>query len=216
MNQPVGNSASDAASIQGPAPGGVGLLIIDMINPLDFEGAEGLWPQADALAATVLELRGAADRLGIPTVYVNDNYGQWHSEKTRIVESVSRPEAPGRHMVRKVAPRPGDYFVIKPQVSGFYATNLPVLLPKLGVSRIVLTGIATDICVLFTAADAHMREYSLWIPCDAVASESSERKDWALDIMRKSMAAETRATTDLSLADWIGSSRDPASDTARQ
>ncbi|WP_260929178.1 cysteine hydrolase family protein [Novosphingobium sp. 9] len=63
-------------------------------------------------------------------------------------------------------PAPADYFIIKPQFSAFYATNLPVLLPQLGASKLVLSGIATDICVLFTAADAHMRDYDLWVPSE--------------------------------------------------
>ncbi|HEX3408398.1 MAG TPA: isochorismatase family protein, partial [Caulobacteraceae bacterium] len=60
-----------------------------------------------------------------------------------------------------------------------------------------------DICILFTAADAHMREYDLWAPRNAVASEDDRRRDWALDIMRKSMDAETAATDELSFADWM-------------
>jgi nicotinamidase-related amidase len=185
------------------APGGVGVLIIDMINDLDFEGGEALRPKAEAAAAVVLSLRAEADRLKVPVVYVNDNYGQWHSDKTAIVETCGANASAGRELVKRIAPRHADYFVIKPQFSGFYSTNLPVLLPKLGVSRLVLTGIAADICVLFTAADAHMREYDLWIPSDAVASSSDERTAWALEIMRQSMGAETRPTHELSLTTWL-------------
>jgi nicotinamidase-related amidase len=194
----------DAANIETPAPGGVGLLIIDMINDLSFEGGEALREKAEEVASLALELRRAADRLGIPTIYVNDNYGRWHSERAKIVEACLRPNSPGREMVKRMAPRDSDYFVIKPQVSGFYGTTLPVLLPRLGVNRVVLTGIAADICVLFTAADAHMREYGLWIPSDAVASENDQRKQWALDIMHKSMDAEVRPTDRLTLRDWKG------------
>ena len=84
-----------------------------------------------------------------------------------------------------------NYFIIKPQFSGFYATNLPVLLPKLGVTKVALTGVATDICVLFTAADAYMRDYSIWVPEDAVAAKSLERHTMALEIMRSSLTATT-------------------------
>jgi nicotinamidase-related amidase len=199
----------DAAHVKGPAAGGVGLLIIDMINALDFEGAEAIRPKAEAMVADLLELRARADALKVPVVYVNDNYGQWHSDKSRIVEACAELDKPGREVVRAIAPRPDDYFVIKPQVSGFYATNLPVLLPKLGVTRLVLTGIAADICILFTAADAHMREYGLWVPSNCVASESDERTDWALDIMRKSLGAETEPTSALSLRDWFGQTGTP-------
>ena len=192
-----------AANIKGPAPGGAALLIIDMINSMDFEGAENIKPGANANADVILRLRQEADRLKTPVIYVNDNYGYWHSDKSKLVAAFSGEDCPGREIVQRLAPREDDYFVIKPQISGFYATNLPVLLPKLGVSRLVLTGIAADICVLFTAADAHMRAYNLWVPDNAVASEEEERKAWALDIMRKSMGADTRSTEEMSLETWI-------------
>jgi nicotinamidase-related amidase len=193
----------DRAKIDGPAPGGVGLLIVDMINRLDFPGAEALRPKAEAAAAVAADLRSQADRRGTPVIYVNDNFGYWHSERAKLVEACAAHDSPGRVMTRRILPREGDFFIIKPQVSGFYATNLPVLLPKLGVRRLVIVGIATDICVLFTAADAHMRDYGLWVPADGVASEADERSRWALAIMRNSMAAETRPTTTQSLDDWI-------------
>jgi nicotinamidase-related amidase len=196
----------DAAAIIGPAPGGVGLLIIDLINPMDFPGAEAMRAEAEAAADIALSLRAECERLGVPVVYVNDNYGQWHSERSKIVEACAAPDKIGSAIAARLAPREDDYFIIKPQFSGFYATNLPVLLPRLSVNRLVLTGIAADICVLFTAADAHMREYGLWIPDDAVASESNERTQWALDIMRNSMGAETRPTRGLSLEAWVARS----------
>lgn len=193
----------DAARIDGPATGGAGLLIIDMINDFDFAGGEALLDKAEIAAEVILRLRGIADALGAPTVYVNDNYGQWHSERSKIVDACAQDGRAG-DLVRRIAPRENDYFVIKPQFSGFYATNLPVLLPKLGVNRLVMTGVAADICVLFTAADAHMREYGLWVPADGVASENDERTAWALDIMRASMGAETRSTHELSFREWLG------------
>jgi nicotinamidase-related amidase len=195
----------DAARIEACAPGGVGLLIIDMINAMDFPGAEAVLPKAEQVADLILALRDEADGLKIPVIYVNDNYGQWHSDKSRIVETCQANDSPGRGIVHKIAPRDDDYFVIKPQFSGFYATNLPVLLPKLGVTRLVITGIAADICVLFTAADAHMRAYGLWVPSDAVASEADERTRWALEIMQKSMQAKTEPTSELSLKAWVDS-----------
>lgn len=185
------------------APGAVALLIIDMINDFAFEGAEDLRPKARGVADTILKLRDAADAEGTPVVYVNDNYGDWRAGRDDIIRTCAEASGEAADIVRRLAPRSGDLFVIKPQVSGFYATNLPVLLPKLGVSRIVITGVAADICILFTAADAHMRAYDIWIPKDAVASEDDQHRDWALDIMRKSMDAEVRSTAGLSLADWI-------------
>jgi len=186
-----------------PAPGGIGLVIVDMMNALDFEGAEDLAEAALNAADAVASLRDQADAAGVPVIYVNDNDDQWHSERSRIVERCLSADSRGRELARRLEPRNDDFFVIKPRFSGFYATNLPVLLPSLGVTRLVLTGIAADICVLFTAADAHMREYGLWVPSDAIASNSAQRTGWALDIMASTMGAETRSTGDLRLNEWV-------------
>ena len=192
----------DSACIEGPAPGGVGLVIIDMINDLDYPGADPLIAAAQAIVPTLLALRQEADQVEIPVVYVNDNFGQWHSERSRLVEHCRRPQAPARRIVEALAPRDGDYFVIKPQFSGFYATNLQVLLPKLGVDRLVLVGQAADICVLFTAADAHMRDYGLWAPSNAVAGEDDQRTAWALEILKNSMNARIDPASPGALAAW--------------
>jgi nicotinamidase-related amidase len=206
MAGPDKDTSADAGEAPPPAraeaPGGVGLLIVDAINPLDFDQADQLAPRAIAAARAIRALRGAADAQGTPVIYVNDNYGHWTSERQRIIEAIAAATPAAAKLVEILQPRAQDYFVIKPQFSGFYATNLPVLLPRLGVSRLVLTGFATDICILFTAADAHMREYDLWAPRDAVASAHDERTTWALQIMQHSMRAEIASTDQLSLEAW--------------
>lgn len=198
------SSASACTEDRAPAPGGTALLIVDMLNTLDFGGGERMRPAAERAADAIAALRDAADAAGVPVVYVNDNYDQWHSERSRLVAMCRSEESRGRVLAEKLEPRDDDFFVIKPQFSGFYATNLPVLLPHLRVGRLVLTGIAADICLLFTAADAHMREYELWVPADCTASSDDQRTEWALEIMRGSMKAETAPTAELTLADWLG------------
>lgn len=178
----------------------VALLIIDLMNEFSFEGGEELRAKAQLLAPPLFALRAQVEEAGGVIVYVNDNFSEWHSEQSTIV---SRARDAGIGALGELAPRETDYFIIKPQFSGFYATNLPVLLPKLGVSRLILTGLAADICVLFTAADAHMRDYALWIPADAVVSPSDTRKEAALDIMKESMGAQTAPTRQLDVSAWI-------------
>ena len=77
-----------------PAPGGVGLIITDMINDLDYPGSEKLMAAAQPMAERILDLRGQADALGVPVIYVNDNFGQWHSERSRIIDHCRRADAP--------------------------------------------------------------------------------------------------------------------------
>jgi nicotinamidase-related amidase len=150
------------------------------------------------IAALIEEARNSS----VPIVYVNDNYGNWHWERADLVRHMTAPDNRGGAIAARLAPHDDDYLLFKPQFSAFYATNLPALLPRLGVNRLVVTGFAADICVLFTAADAHMRQYDVWIPGDAVAGQSDERIGWALGIMRDSMSVDVRSTSELGLAEW--------------
>lgn len=158
-------------------PGATALLIIDIINDLDLPDRGTLARSARAAVERIRSLRDQADAAGVPVVFINDNYGQWHSDRNGIIAHCRRGDGVARAIIDRIRPRDRDYFIIKPQFSGFYATNLPVLLPKLGVRRLILTGVAADICVLFTAADAHMRDYELWVPRDAVASSARQHRD---------------------------------------
>lgn len=183
---------------------GAALLILDAINPFNFDGARDIADAAVEASEVIARLRDAAEALEMPTIYVNDNYGHWGSEKAQIVHEAAQGSATAAKIVGRLAPRAADYFVIKPHFSGFYATNLTALLDRLEVGRLVLTGYAADICVLFTAADAHMRGYDLWVPADATAGESADRRRWALRIMADSMGAATDPVDELTLAAWVG------------
>jgi nicotinamidase-related amidase len=185
------------------APGATALLIVDMINDLQLEEGRRMAIETLPVSNIIAKLRTAATKSGVPVVYVNDNYGLWHRDQVGIVDYCMRPNSNGKDIVRKLRPRKRDYFVVKPHFSGFYATNLPVLLPRLGVSRLILTGIAADVCVLFTAADAHMRDYELWLPRDATAGTRPERKAWVIDMLENHMKAETAPASDMPLQDWL-------------
>ena len=140
-----------------PGPN-VALLLIDVINDLAFDGGEALRKQALPMAHVITSLKRRAKAAGIPVIYVNDNYGHWQSDFQTVVEYCMRPEAPGRETTGLLRPEEDDDFVIKPRHSGFYQTNLELLLKYLKVRTLILTGMAADMCVLFTANDAYLRE----------------------------------------------------------
>jgi nicotinamidase-related amidase len=183
--------------------GKAALLIVDMINDLEFDGGDRLREPALAAARAIRDLKAQARRSGLPIIYVNDNRKAWHDDRATVIGHATRPGTRGEELSRALAPDDDDYFVIKPRLSGFYATNLPVLLPELGVSRLIVTGIAVDLCVLCTAADAHMRNYDLWVPEDAVAGEDEGRKRWALEVMSEGMSVQTASASELALSEWL-------------
>src|SRR5205807_5820006 len=110
---------------------------------------------------------------GIPAVYVNDNYGRWQSDFIRLIEHCLNQETRGQPVVELILPEADDYFVLKPKHSGFFSTTLDVLLEYLQARTLIITGVAGNICVLFTANDAYMRDYNLYLPSDGVASNDS-------------------------------------------
>jgi nicotinamidase-related amidase len=77
-------------------------------------------------------------------------------------------------------PHRRDYFVLKPKHSGFFDTTLDTLLDALQIRRVILTGIAGNICVLFTANDAYMRELELFAPADCIVSNTAAENRYAL------------------------------------
>lgn len=175
----------------------VALVLVDVINGFDFEGSAGLVRAADAAAPRILALAERARQARVPVVYVNDNFGQWRSDFRRTIEECSRVELPGHHVTRTLVPREKDYFVLKPRHSAFYCTALELLLDSLGARSLILVGFAANICVLFTANDAHMRGYDVWVPADCVASNSPELTKQALEQMRLVSSARVEPSTDI-------------------
>lgn len=175
------------------------LLLIDVINDLAFPEADGMLPEARAMAKRLLELKKRARRAGIPAVYVNDNFGKWKSDFRRTIEHCLAPKSKGRDIVEILRPDDDDYFVLKPKHSGFFSSTLETLLKYLGAERLILTGIAGNFCVLFTANDAYMRDYELLIPEDCCVSNTPEENAAALELMRKFLKSDTRASSKLKL-----------------
>ncbi|CAN5891170.1 cysteine hydrolase [soil metagenome] len=152
---------------------GVGLVLIDVINGFDFEGAEAIARAATRVAPCIEELARRARAEKVPVIYVNDNFGRWRSDFRATVRECTRPKYLGSGIAERLRPAEGDYFVLKPQHSGFYSTALELLLDELHVHTVVLTGFAANLCVLFTANDAHMRGYNVVVPSDCTASNSA-------------------------------------------
>jgi nicotinamidase-related amidase len=143
-------------------------------------------------------LKKRAKQEGVPVVYVNDNFGRWRSDFNAQVEHCLRDGARGKPVVELLRPEVNDYFVLKPKHSGFFSTTLDTLLEYLGTRTVVLAGLAANICVLFTANDAYMRDFQLMTPSDCVASNTEEENNYALEQMRKVLKADIRPSREIS------------------
>ena len=175
------------------------LLLIDVINDLEFEGSEALARQAVPMAHRIAQLKRRAKAAGIPVIYVNDNFGRWKSDFRRVVEHCLHDGVKGEELARILEPDEDDYFVLKPKHSAFYATTLDILLTYLGARTLIFTGIAGNICILFSANDAYMRDYHLIVPADCTVSNTAEENDHALEQIERVLKADTTESKDLDL-----------------
>jgi len=175
----------------------VALLLIDVINDLEFGSGDELLRHALPMAGRLAGLKRRAKRAGVPVVYVNDNFGKWQSDFKKILAHCLEEDVRGRPLAELLRPDDDDYFVLKPKHSGFFSTTLDILLDYLGVKTLVLTGLTGDICVLFTAHDAYMRDFNLVIPSDCVASNDPEENRYTLEKMERLLKADTRPSDEL-------------------
>jgi nicotinamidase-related amidase len=175
------------------------LLLIDLINDFDFEESEQLLQLALPVGKNIAGLKKRAKAAGIPCIYVNDNFGRWQSDFKKIVAHCSRDDAKGKEFVKWLVPDDDDYFVLKPKHSGFYSTTLDLLLTHLNAKNLILTGIAGNNCVLFTANDAYMRDFKLFIPSDCVVSNTEEENLYALKQMEDVLKANISTSSELDL-----------------
>jgi nicotinamidase-related amidase len=178
----------------------VAVVLVDVINAMDFEGHEALVAAATEAAGPIEELCRRARAQGVPVIYANDNFGLWRSDFKATVDACAAPDKPGAEISSRLRPLEGDYFVLKPRHSAFYQTPLSLVLEHLAVDTLVLAGFATDLCILFTAHDAHMRGYNLIVPEDCTASNSLEATQRTLEHLRRALKCATGSSVTLDFA----------------
>jgi len=168
------------------------LLLIDFMNPFDYAGAELLAPRAIRAAQNAGRLKARMRAARVPVIYANDNFGRWESDFEAVVANCRERGGASAKIVELLAPAAGDRSILKPRHSAFFGTPLEFLLDELGADTLVLTGISADSCIMFTAHDAYLRKYALWVPGDCVASEREAWRRGALAHMERTLKADIR------------------------
>jgi nicotinamidase-related amidase len=182
-----------------PDRSAIALLLVDVINDMEFDGGEALLAQALPAAARIAELKHVAKSAGVPVIYANDNFGRWRSDFRDVVERCLTGDVRGEPVAHLLVPEPDDYFILKPKHSAFHATALDTLLRYLHAERLVIAGFTADACVLVTAAEAHMRDYRVTVPSDCVASRSAAHTRAALAHMERVLDVEVVEAEQLDL-----------------
>jgi nicotinamidase-related amidase len=168
---------------------------VDFINPLNFPGGEDLAPRALEAARATSALKERLAREGVATIYANDNYGVWQSDFHSLVSTCLGMDGVPGEIARLLYPQADDITILKPRHSAFYASPLELLLTEMGTSELVICGLASDMCVQLTAAEAFLREYPCWVPVDCHAAESDGAKETASAYMARVLKCDVRPST---------------------
>jgi nicotinamidase-related amidase len=178
-----------------PSPVPIALLIIDVLTTFQFPDGDAILQGALRIRDALVKLKARARQAGIPVLYVNDNFGDWRSEKEVLMGRCL--EAKGSQFVRPLLPDSEDYFVLKPMHSAFYMTPLEVLLQHLQVETLILTGLTSNSCITVTAHDANMRGFDIYIPPDCSCARNPEEHTQALAQLHGMASADIRRSTSL-------------------
>ncbi|MFD2680017.1 isochorismatase family cysteine hydrolase [Bacillus seohaeanensis] len=164
------------------------LLVIDIINPFDFKHGETLAHHTKKIINPLRNLIKCCRQQKVPVIFINDHYNLWKADYREIIKRCRNNLS--EEVIDALQPLEDDFFLIKPKHSAFYGTALNTLLHHLDVENLIITGIAGNICVLFTANDAYMREFNLYIPEDTIASVSNKDNQYALTMMKNVLKAK--------------------------
>lgn len=184
-----------------PSPVPVALVLIDVLTMFQFPDGDAILKGALGLRDALVSLKARARKAGIPTLYVNDNFGDWRSEKEVLMGRCL--EGKGQDFVRQLLPDSEDYFVLKPMHSAFYMTPLEVLLEHLEVESLILTGITSNSCITVTAHDANMRGFAVYVPQDCSCARDPREHSQALAQLEAMAGANIRDSKSLRLPDVI-------------
>jgi nicotinamidase-related amidase len=175
------------------------LLVLDMISDFRFPDGPAVQRAARRIAPRIARLKQRAKKAGIACIYANDNPGRWRSDTAELIRRCLEPGAAGSEVVRLLRPEERDYFVLKPRHSAFYGSPLEVLLMHLGARRLILTGVSSHQCVLFTANDAHVRNFEIIVPRDCIAGPRLRDTRFALRYFASVLRARVTSSAQLRL-----------------
>ncbi len=192
-------AARPTSLVEDRSADGTALVVIDMFSAWDFPDAELLLPGAERIAPAIAGLRLRCKRAGVPVIYANDNAGRWRSDFRDAVRSAREAGGAGARIAGLLAPESDDYFVLKPKHSAFFGTPLDLLLRHLQARRLIVTGVSSDQCVVFTAADARMLDYEVVAPRDCMASQTEERGRRAVEQLGEVMKVDTAPSAEVRL-----------------
>jgi len=164
------------------------VIVVDMLN--DFVTGSLACERAQRIIAPMQKLVEAAREHGVPVIYSNDAHLPGIDHELELWGEHAMAGTPGAQVIGEIAPTESDYVVPKRRYSGFFQTDLNILLRELGVDTLIITGLHAHMCVRHTCADAYQWGYSVVVPTDGVESFTQEDFDGGVKYLKETYAAD--------------------------
>ncbi|MFY9415579.1 MAG: isochorismatase family cysteine hydrolase [bacterium] len=166
------------------------LLVIDMLKDfIEPEGSLYVGKAGEAIIEPVAREIRRFREAGEPVIYVCDQHLATDPEFAMFPAHCVRGTR-GAEVIDQLKPREEELVIPKRRYSAFFGTDLDLCLRELGVEELVLVGVCTNICVLYTACDARMRNYKVTVLKDGVASFDEEAHRFALEQMENVLGVQ--------------------------
>lgn len=166
------------------------LLVIDMlVDFIDSEGALYIGPAAETLVPAVKSRIDDCRSAGDMVIYICDRHLEDDSEFDMFPPH-SLGDSGGDQIIDQLKPAAEDRVIYKRRFSSFFGTDLDLTLREKGITEIELAGCVTNICILYTAADARMLNYDVCLSKQAVASFDQDAHRFALQEMEKTLGVK--------------------------
>ena len=148
------------------------ILVVDMLN--DFVYGALTCERGKAIVPATAKLLNAAREKGVPVIFCNDAHIKDIDRELALWGDHAIAGTPGAEVIPELGLSERDYVVPKRRYSGFFQTDLDILLRELGVKTLVMTGLHTHMCVRHTSADAYSLGYDVVVDKEATDSFTEE------------------------------------------
>ena len=148
------------------------ILVVDMLN--DFVYGALTCERGKAIVPATAKLLNAAREKGVPVIFCNDAHIKDIDRELALWGDHAIAGTPGAEVIPELGLSERDYVVPKRRYSGFFQTDLDILLRELGVKTLVMTGLHTHMCVRHTSADAYSLGYDVVVAKEATVSFTEE------------------------------------------
>ena len=171
------------------------VLVVDMLN--DFvTGALGC-ERAQAIVPATASLLDAARAAGVPVIFCNDAHRKGIDRELALWGDHAIAGTPGAEVIPELKLSDKDYVVPKRRYSGFFQTELDILLKELGVKTVVMTGLHAHMCVRHTSADAYSLGYDVVAAKEAMNSFTEEDYQGGLAYLKTCYGADAYSNEEL-------------------